>query len=167
MKQRCAVKRAVRSSPQLVGSQVHAGLENFSPGKRKLCGKETCGFCTQIKEQIEDKSGTFKTRLASEDATNLFFPLDKPSRDNPIHLFSWAKKKFGEDKKVLQCGHHLSCKCCCFSHVCCFAFPPSLCLRAKYLPPGQTPPFRYHNFVNCFIYIWFLYNDILTYHIDI
>ncbi len=34
----------------------------------KLCGKETCGFCTQIKEQIEDKSGTFKDRLASEDA---------------------------------------------------------------------------------------------------
>ncbi len=34
VKQRSAVKRAVRSSPQLVGSQVHAGLENFSPGKR-------------------------------------------------------------------------------------------------------------------------------------
>ncbi len=41
----------------------------------KLCGKETCRFCKQIKEQIEDKTGTFKTRLASEDATNLFFPL--------------------------------------------------------------------------------------------
>jgi hypothetical protein len=34
VKQRSAVKRAVRSSPQMVGSQVHAGLENFSPGKR-------------------------------------------------------------------------------------------------------------------------------------
>jgi hypothetical protein len=53
----------------------------------KLCGKESCGFCTQIKEQIEDKTGTFKTRLASEDATKLFFPLAKPSSDNPIHFF--------------------------------------------------------------------------------
>ena len=34
VQQRTAVKRAVRSSPQMVGSQVHAGLENFSPGKR-------------------------------------------------------------------------------------------------------------------------------------
>ena len=34
VKQRSAVKRAVRSSPHSVGSQVHASLENFSPGKR-------------------------------------------------------------------------------------------------------------------------------------
>jgi hypothetical protein len=34
VKQRSAVKRAVRSSPHAVGSQVHANLENFSPGKR-------------------------------------------------------------------------------------------------------------------------------------
>ncbi len=33
-KQRCAVKGAVRSSPHAVGSQIHANLENFSPGKR-------------------------------------------------------------------------------------------------------------------------------------
>ena len=34
VQQRTAVKRAVRSSPLMVGSQVHAGLENFCPGKR-------------------------------------------------------------------------------------------------------------------------------------
>ncbi len=34
VKQRTAGKRAVRSLPQMVGSQVHAVLENFSPGKR-------------------------------------------------------------------------------------------------------------------------------------
>jgi hypothetical protein len=34
VKQRSAVKRAVRSSPHSVGSQVQASLENFSPGKR-------------------------------------------------------------------------------------------------------------------------------------
>ncbi len=106
----------------------------------KLCGEETCGFCTQIKEQIEDKTGTFKTRLASEDATKLFSPLTKPSSDIPIHFFSWAKEKFGEDTKVLQCGHHLSFKCFCCVHFLCCSFPPSLCLRAKYQPPGQTPP---------------------------
>jgi hypothetical protein len=36
VKQRSAVKRAVRSSPQMVGSQVHAGLENFSPASAFL-----------------------------------------------------------------------------------------------------------------------------------
>ncbi len=36
----------------------------------RLCGNETCGFCTQIKEQTEAKNGTFKNQLASEDATN-------------------------------------------------------------------------------------------------
>jgi hypothetical protein len=34
VKQRSVVKRAVRSSPLSVGSQVHVSLENFSPGKR-------------------------------------------------------------------------------------------------------------------------------------
>ncbi len=34
VKQRGAVKRAVRSLPHSVGSQVQASLENFSPGKR-------------------------------------------------------------------------------------------------------------------------------------
>jgi hypothetical protein len=68
-----------------------------------VCGKETCGFCTQIMEQIEAKNCTFKNRLASEDARKLLFPLDKPSSDNPIHFFSWAKEKFGADAKVLQC----------------------------------------------------------------
>ncbi len=36
VKQQSAVKRAVRSSPHSVGSQVQASLENFSPGKRVL-----------------------------------------------------------------------------------------------------------------------------------
>ena len=70
---------------------------------------------SNFKEQIEDKSGTFKNRLASEDATNLFFPLDKPSSDNPIHFFSWAKEKFGADTTVLQCGHHPSLSCTFFA----------------------------------------------------
>jgi hypothetical protein len=90
----------------------------------KLCGKETCGFCTQIKEQIEDKTGTFKNRLASEDATKLFFSLDKPSSDNLIHFFSWAKEEFGADMPVLQCGHHLSYKCIYHLHVSGIAFNP-------------------------------------------
>jgi hypothetical protein len=36
VKQMSTVKRAVRSSPHSVGSQIHASLENFSPGKRVL-----------------------------------------------------------------------------------------------------------------------------------
>jgi hypothetical protein len=79
----------------------------------RLCGIETCGFCTQNKEQIEDKTGTFKNCLASEDATKLIFPLDKHSSDNPIHFFSWGKETFGADTTVLQCGHRLSCKFIC------------------------------------------------------
>ena len=34
VKQRCAVKGAVRSAPHAVGSQIHVNLQNFSPGKR-------------------------------------------------------------------------------------------------------------------------------------
>jgi hypothetical protein len=69
----------------------------------RLCGNETCGFCTQITDQIDAKNGAFKNLLASEDATRLFFPLDKPASENPFHYFSWAKEKFGADEKVLQC----------------------------------------------------------------
>jgi hypothetical protein len=36
VKQQSAVKRAVRSSPNSVGSQIQASLENFSPSKRVL-----------------------------------------------------------------------------------------------------------------------------------
>ena len=68
----------------------------------RACGKETCGFCTQITERIEAKNCTFKNRLASEDATKMFFPLGKPSSDNPIHFFSWAKEKL-----FLNFGPHL------------------------------------------------------------
>jgi hypothetical protein len=74
----------------------------------KLCGKETCAFCTQIKEQIEDKSGTFKNCLASEDAKKLFPPLDKPFSDNPIHFFSWAKEKFGAARQF--CSADIICR---------------------------------------------------------
>jgi hypothetical protein len=74
----------------------------------KLCGKETCGFCTQIKKQIEDKSGTFKNRLASEDATNLFPPPDKPSSDNPIHFFSWARRN--SEKTQRFCSADIICR---------------------------------------------------------
>jgi hypothetical protein len=97
----------------------------------RLCKNETCGFCTQIKEQIEDKTCTFENRLASEDATKLVFPLDKPSSDNPIHSFSWAKEKFGADTTVLQCRHHLSCKFICL-------FTVSLASEPYLVPPGQT-----------------------------
>jgi hypothetical protein len=40
VKQRSAVKRAVRSSPHAVGSQVHANLENLSPSKRVPFNRE-------------------------------------------------------------------------------------------------------------------------------
>jgi hypothetical protein len=36
VKQRSTVRRAVRSSPQAVGSQVHANMENFIPCKQIL-----------------------------------------------------------------------------------------------------------------------------------
>ena len=63
----------------------------------------------------------------------------RDTSDNPIHFFLWTKENFGEGTKVLQCWHHLSCKCCSFEH--CAALPslppcasgPNICLRAK--PP--------------------------------
>jgi hypothetical protein len=56
VKQRSTVKRAVRSSRQSVGSQVHAGLENFSPGKRipfdsrSQKAESCCAPCTERTE---------------------------------------------------------------------------------------------------------------------
>jgi hypothetical protein len=70
----------------------------------RVCGDETCGFCTQmsqITEQIEAKNGTFKNQLASEDARKLFFPLDKPSSDDPIHFFSWSLGP-GRNSELMQ-----------------------------------------------------------------
>jgi hypothetical protein len=40
-----------------------------------LCGKEMCGFCTQVTELIDAKNGTFKNLLASEDARRFCFLL--------------------------------------------------------------------------------------------
>ena len=34
VKQRGTIKRAVRAAPMTVGAQVHANLDNFSPGRR-------------------------------------------------------------------------------------------------------------------------------------
>jgi hypothetical protein len=209
VKQRCAVKRAMRSSPQLVGSQVHAKFENFSPSQRipfdsrsqkavaRLVRKERKEIMAErvpginhlnfegAMNRLADSISLVKLLARHNDPADefhmdehqvvqvgyqfkdgvTFLTVTTPHLLNNLaradnckfevqgHIDSWAKEKFGEDTKDLQCGHHLSCKWCCFSQFCCFAFPPSLCLRAKHLPPGQTPPFQYLNFVNCFINI--------------
>jgi hypothetical protein len=115
--QRSAVRRAVRSSPHSVGSQVHATLENFSPGKRVpfdrrsqkarvlLVRSEQKEIMAERVPGIEvDDTESSMNRLADSICLiKLSVPLDKPSSDNPIHFFSWAKEKFGADTTVLQC----------------------------------------------------------------
>ncbi len=63
----------------------------------RLCGKDRCGFCAQFLEQIDGHSHIPKKLLALDDARRRFFPLAKPSSDNPIHFFSWVKEKFRSD----------------------------------------------------------------------
>ena len=74
----------------------------------KLCKSESCGFCTSLFEQISEPGSLWKTQLASDDAANLRYMLDKPSSDNTAQFFSWAKEEFGEDVAVQQCCGHLS-----------------------------------------------------------
>jgi hypothetical protein len=76
-----------------------------------LCEDPSCGFCTQIFEQISDDGGTkWKQYLLSDDAANLHYKLEKPSSDSISSFFSWAKDRFGDDCQVQQCGFHLSSK---------------------------------------------------------
>jgi hypothetical protein len=59
----------------------------------KLCDKELCDFCSSIEEQTSKGSKMTKT-LKTENATNNFLPIDKPSSDNSGAFYSFAKKKF-------------------------------------------------------------------------
>jgi hypothetical protein len=76
-----------------------------------LCQDPSCGFCTQVFEQVSDDGGSkWKQRLLSDDAARLHYKLQKPSSDSTPSLFSCAKEKFGQDCEVQQCGFHLSSK---------------------------------------------------------
>ena len=89
-------------------SATCAGLYSLYNTAR-LCKNESCGFCTQVLEQISEPEGRpWKEQLASDDAANLRYMLDKPSSDHTPQFFSWAKEEFGENVPVQQCGNHLS-----------------------------------------------------------
>ena len=76
-----------------------------------LCEDPTCGFCTQVLEQVSGEDGAkWKQHILSDEAATLHYKLDKPSSDSAISFFSWAKEKFGEECQVQQCGFHLSSK---------------------------------------------------------
>jgi hypothetical protein len=76
-----------------------------------LCQDPMCGFCSQVFEQVSDDGGSkWKQHLLSDDAARLHYKLEKSSNDSTPSVFSWAKKKFGEDCEVQQCGFHLSRK---------------------------------------------------------
>ena len=76
-----------------------------------LCQNPTCGFCTQVLDQISDDGGyKWKQHLLSDEAASLHYHLHKPSSDSTKPFFSWAKDTFGEDCDVQSCGFHLSSK---------------------------------------------------------
>jgi len=76
-----------------------------------LCQDPSCGFCTQVLDQVSGEDGAlWKQHLLSDDAARLHYKLDKPSSDSTISFFSWAKEKFGVESEVQQCGFHLSSK---------------------------------------------------------
>ena len=85
----------------------------FSPNRlhSNACSP-TSLFCTQVFEQISEPGSFWKAQLASDEAANLEYMLQKPSSDSTPQFFSFAKEKFGEDCEVQQCGgNHLSGKC--------------------------------------------------------
>ena len=84
----------------------------------KLCEGEKCdecGFCTQVLEQVSEpdpaapKGSIWNKHLLSSDADNMHYQLDNQSSDNSKAFFATAKELFGEDTKVGQCCHHVSC----------------------------------------------------------
>ena len=73
-----------------------------------ICDREECGFCCQVKENIQGVHGQhFRKVLASEHAEDNYFHIDKPSSDNCHAFFSFCKKTFGEDIPVQQCSNHV------------------------------------------------------------
>ena len=73
-----------------------------------LCDDKSCGFCTQLFEQISEPGSLWKKQLASDEAANMKYMLDKPSSDSTPQFFSAAKELFGEEVEFQQCGNHLS-----------------------------------------------------------
>jgi hypothetical protein len=71
-----------------------------------LCDREECGCCEMIREQA--RMPRMRELLRSENGARDHFPVDKPSSDHTKQFFSFAKKKFGADTKVQQCGQHAS-----------------------------------------------------------
>jgi hypothetical protein len=104
---RKAVDRLVRKTRREVMTRRVGGIDNSAV----LCQDPSCGFCTQILEQVSEDGGTkWKQHLLSDDAANLHYHLEKPSSDSTPSFFGWAKEKFGEECQVQQCGFHPTSK---------------------------------------------------------
>jgi hypothetical protein len=100
----------------IVNSECHEAYEAaFTATKKGLyaafnlvkdCGVDGCSLCQFIKRHdIRD----FKTlRVAQRDALPQKFPVLKPSSDNCAAFIKFAKKKFGVNSAIQQCGIHFT-----------------------------------------------------------
>ncbi len=68
----------------------------------------SCGFCTQLEEQMTSTSGHWRNHLKSHGVNEGHFELDKPSSDKCAAFHSFAKETFGPDVSVQQCCQHLT-----------------------------------------------------------
>ena len=67
----------------------------------KLCDREECGMCCQLKENLVGVHGQHLRKvLASDCVENSYFHIDKPSSDNSHAFFAFAKETFGDDIPV-------------------------------------------------------------------
>ena len=73
----------------------------------KLCDKHDCSFCTTIKELAQGNS-LLSEYLLSEAGVRNHYHLDKVASDQSAPVPGFAREKFGEECKVLECGQHLS-----------------------------------------------------------
>lgn len=89
----------------------------------KLCSDETCGFCTQLSEQIQLPHGKlWRDMLASPSGRAHYYHIDKPGSDHTKSWYAVAKSEWGPDIPVQQCANHA----------------------------GRTFPIFLNNFFNCF-----------------
>ena len=120
----------------IVNSECHKAYEAaFTATKKGLyaafnlvkeCGVDGCSLCQFIKRHdIRD----FKTlRVAQRDALPQKFPIAKPSSDNCAAFIKFAKKEFGKDAAIQQCGGYISQVTCVLDLFLCYYLPLTVSL---------------------------------------
>jgi hypothetical protein len=86
-----------------VTESLYAAFDQIKPCVGPVRGHE---LCTLIKEHDRGPFNTLRKNMKKESIKS--FPLDKPSSDNSGTFIKFAKKEFGKDVPIQQCGVHFT-----------------------------------------------------------